>query len=560
MAAPLSSPAFAEGGNLVKDADGYYLIDDAYDLAKFRDGVNGDAIDADGNPIGNNSNARLTADIDLSSIKNWEPIGTDESTEFYGVFDGCGHTISNLTVEAETYAGLFGHLNGGTIRNLTINNADVRATGGGDTCAGGIFASADYADSESGSDLYSNLVLSNCAVTGTVNITAAYAGGIAGSAIYLNGDASNCIVDASGGTISGSEFAGGLFGHVMSGLQLTNCLYIGRTGSDIEATGSNEPGAIAGSTPKNSSFGNNAWFVPEGSDVTNGIGDGNGEYIAMRLTSEPNSQNIVTGLKLTAPSDDTLTVGGTYTFTLATAPGSVEGAFGTGSFVSSADVSLSPDSEEGIIEIQKDTFASDGRFTITGQKAGEAAITVTASFMPMDYEQFANDGTVVPRADGTPTDYTFTAKVTFSEAKPESIFFKAGETYEMKTGETAELEIGCTPEDAPLPALTWSSSNPDVASVDGNTGEITALSAGESVITAASVENPDIKAECTLTVLPDEQTTPDTPDEDDPTVPDNPENPDKPQQSGGGGGGGCSAGFGALALLAALPLMLKRRK
>ena len=33
-----------------------------------------------------------------------------------------------------------------------------------------------------------------------------------------------------------------------------------------------------------------------------------------------------------------------------------------------------------------------------------------------------------------------------------------------------------------------------------------------------------------------------------------------PQPSGGGGGGGCSAGFGALALLAVVPLFARRKK
>ncbi len=45
-----------------------------------------------------------------------------------------------------------------------------------------------------------------------------------------------------------------------------------------------------------------------------------------------------------------------------------------------------------------------------------------------------------------------------------------------------------------------------------------------------------------------------------PTTPTEPTNPETPQQTGGGGGGGCSAGFGALALLAFVPLALRRRK
>lgn len=45
-----------------------------------------------------------------------------------------------------------------------------------------------------------------------------------------------------------------------------------------------------------------------------------------------------------------------------------------------------------------------------------------------------------------------------------------------------------------------------------------------------------------------------------PTPPEQPTPPDSGGTSGGGGGGGCSAGFGALALLALAPMMLRRKK
>jgi uncharacterized protein YjdB len=52
-------------------------------------------------------------------------------------------------------------------------------------------------------------------------------------------------------------------------------------------------------------------------------------------------------------------------------------------------------------------------------------------------------------------------------------------------------------------AVTWSSSDPGVVSVDAATGEVTAIAAtGSAVITATVVENTNFKATCTVTVIP----------------------------------------------------------
>lgn len=76
---------------------------------------------------------KLTNDIDLFGV-SWTPIGTVAHFTGGG-FDGDFHTVSNLTVSA-TAAGLFGILNGVTVKNLTISNASVTSTAGN----GGVLA------------------------------------------------------------------------------------------------------------------------------------------------------------------------------------------------------------------------------------------------------------------------------------------------------------------------------------------------------------------------------------------------------------------------------------
>ena len=71
----------------------------------------------------------LTADIDLSSIASWTPIGSSSTTPFKATFDGQGHTISGLTISAATGGqGLFGW-NGGTIKDFTLSGTISAGSG-----------------------------------------------------------------------------------------------------------------------------------------------------------------------------------------------------------------------------------------------------------------------------------------------------------------------------------------------------------------------------------------------------------------------------------------------
>ena len=99
---------------------------------------------------------KLTADIDASSIKEWVPIGTGSSPLKYNV-DGGRHTIKNIawTVDLTKYpdAGLFGCVNGVTIRRLTVgesgNAVTFQGAPSGNITVGGIVGRAIGATLES---------------------------------------------------------------------------------------------------------------------------------------------------------------------------------------------------------------------------------------------------------------------------------------------------------------------------------------------------------------------------------------------------------------------------
>ena len=62
------------------------------------------------------------------------------------------------------------------------------------------------------------------------------------------------------------------------------------------------------------------------------------------------------------------------------------------------------------------------------------------------------------------------------------------------------LTVSSQPEGARA-EVTWLSDNPTVVSVDAE-GNVTALSAGHAVITATSKDNPSVKVQCRITVIP----------------------------------------------------------
>ena len=88
----------------------------------------------------------LTADIDCSDVE-WTPIGTMDlddmsnySCMFQGVFDGQGHTISNVTFESDypiCGAGIIG-MNLGEVKNLTAENIQIHCTDTYSMAIGGV--------------------------------------------------------------------------------------------------------------------------------------------------------------------------------------------------------------------------------------------------------------------------------------------------------------------------------------------------------------------------------------------------------------------------------------
>jgi len=162
-----------------------YLISDKEDLVAFSAAINsGSEVDA---------YYKLTSDIDLEG-EEWIPVGyyTEEfgvdskyDRTFRGVFDGDGHTVSNITItEAATYyIGFFGYIYNGTVKNVTLDNLviNIDADHKDNTYIGGIVGRSIAHGANEVCEYYNCKVI-NSSIT-AANLGSLYVGGIAGIAL-----------------------------------------------------------------------------------------------------------------------------------------------------------------------------------------------------------------------------------------------------------------------------------------------------------------------------------------------------------------------------------------
>ncbi len=152
-------------------------IMNAYDLRSFAKAVNG------GDKFTGRT-VKLGANIDLNN-EEWTPIG-NSTTAFEGTFDGCNYTISNLKATSNpsgSNIGLFGFTQNGSIKNLVVENAEIKGR-----LNVGVVAGTPYTSK------YENIT-----VKGNVKVDGmSYVGGVGGKNAYA--DWTNITVDVNTGS------------------------------------------------------------------------------------------------------------------------------------------------------------------------------------------------------------------------------------------------------------------------------------------------------------------------------------------------------------------------
>ena len=269
-------PAYSGG---IGTKDNPWLISSVKDLQTLANTINnGDAAKFDanctdtGDGIPGNYHGyyfKQTTDLDLSRIASWDPIGYSGSCYFAGHYDGGGYTItgakSNGKVDKrdesdrDSYgcatAGIFGWVAFGSVKNLTVKNADFLATGDNNkSYAGGVLAVA-YSCTVENCSVYNSKIESRRDPNNNSN----YAGGITGIALgssfekcasientirhgsfgggfigsldgedsnFTNCYVANCIVTGCSDTISNSTLSGGFLGASMDGDAILNSCFV----------------------------------------------------------------------------------------------------------------------------------------------------------------------------------------------------------------------------------------------------------------------------------------------------------------------------------------------
>ena len=143
----------------------------------------------------------LSADIDLNGYE-WTPIGNN-THPFRGHFNGDGHVVRGLKMNVEietkttTYAGLFGYIENGTLRNLGVwlapEGIEVSSTQFGYISAGGLAGDITRTDSKTPASIQNCYVEGegNIAVRSTDNTIKINVGGMVG---VTNGNSGTCII------------------------------------------------------------------------------------------------------------------------------------------------------------------------------------------------------------------------------------------------------------------------------------------------------------------------------------------------------------------------------
>jgi len=269
------------------------------------------------------TNFALGANIDASATSSWNsgagftPIGTSGS--YAGIFDGLGHTIANLTINAPNNSnlGLFGATNGATLQNIGVINASIdghayvgalvgndangyvthdysSGTVSGVSYVGGLvgLGNGDYI-----TDAYSTATVSgsntvfgtyigglvgqarfygsltDSYATGAVNApNAEYVGGLVGHARYIT-----VADDYATGAVTASSYGGGLVG-LLDGATINNSYATGAV------TASYQPGGLVATTSQAVTVTNSYWNTTTSGQTTS-PGGGTGLTSAQMQTA-----------------------------------------------------------------------------------------------------------------------------------------------------------------------------------------------------------------------------------------------------------------------------------
>lgn len=179
-----------------------------------------------------------TGTIDFASSDITENMIGTSSVPFKGTYDGAGNALQNVSITAAAdNAGVFGYVNGGTIKKLTVSGSiassknNVGAIVG--QMANGTISGCTSSATVGGANAVGGLV--GYMTTGTIGSSDGTPTSAEEGAAYA---ANGC---ANTGNVTGNRHVGGIVGQMVNGL-----LSICRNAGNVTATGAYNAGGIVG--------------------------------------------------------------------------------------------------------------------------------------------------------------------------------------------------------------------------------------------------------------------------------------------------------------------------
>lgn len=200
-----------------------FFIKDVTEMGHFRDGINSGAefyyspstykyyttLVTDSTTwitvpaLGVGATFRLINDLDFEGA-DWTPVGTSDK-QFKGTFDGDNHTISNYALSGSSqYRGLFGRINSGSVKNLTITGVTGNVGGSNAGFLVGYVETAEILD----------VTIENSRLTSSTERVGALAGFLISSTCKR--------ITVSNVYLKGTNYVGGFVGRSDNGFKLYN--------------------------------------------------------------------------------------------------------------------------------------------------------------------------------------------------------------------------------------------------------------------------------------------------------------------------------------------------
>lgn len=510
-----------------------------------------------------NSYAHYKLMNDIALTKAWTPLG--RSSTVMSHFDGNGKTISNFftTNTGEDYSGLFAMTDAVEIKDLTLKIAEGKVVQGGDyvgalvgklgdnskltNCKvlGNVTSSKTGTANVGGLVGYagSGSVLENCTVKGNVTGNA----GIVGTSAA---NITSCFYE---GKVSSTGETGGLVaantGNVTGSNAVATINVTAGTGNVGGLIGSNNGGQLAQNsanvTITSASSGMVAGLVAMNSNgnveqcYTKGSLTGQGNVGGLIAENHGNVTNCFSTVAATTTGEYAAGLIG-YNY------GAVSHCYASGDLQSSKVAAGVVGYNDGASATINNCVAVNNVIAVTdaggygmrvlgGYKNGApdpttnnyALKTMSISVNGVTqkiYDDLLNGAAKTIDVLQTNAPYTqlgwdftnvwkFNAETLTPELRnaqgeapadvPVSAITLSQTSQSLKVGESVTLTAEVTPEDATNPAVEWTTSDANVATVEN--GTVTAVAAGSATITATATDGSGISASCAVTVTAEEQ-------------------------------------------------------